>query len=111
MLSVGIKELKDNPSMLTKAAEDGDMSILTKRGRPIGIMLPWSDEIIVKGYKEALSIEAFKSGLLTLSQLAEAIHITKAEALELIGKMNIPFIEHSTDEIQEELAVLNALHG
>ena len=31
MLSVGIKELKDNPAILTRAAEDGELSILTKR--------------------------------------------------------------------------------
>ncbi len=111
MLSVGIKELKDNPSILTKAAEDGELSIVTKRGKPIGIMLPWSDEIMARGYKEALSFEAYKSGFLTLSQLADAIKVTKADALEMLGLMNIAYIDHSSDEINEELAVLGQIRG
>lgn len=111
MLSVGIKELKDNPSMLTRAAEDGELSILTKRGKPIGIMLPWSDEIMVKGYKEALSFEAYKNGLLTLSQLSEIIKKDKAETLQILGKMNIAYIDHQKTDIDEELAVLDKMRG
>ena len=111
MLSVGIKELKDNPSVLTKAAENGELSILTKRGKPIGIVLPWSDEIMIKGYKEALSFEAYKNGLLTLSQLSEIIKKEKAQTLEILGKMNISYIDHQKEEIDEELAVLDEMRG
>lgn len=111
MLSVGIKELKDNPAVLTRAAEEGELSILTKRGRPIGIMLPWSDEIMIKGYKEALSFEAYKDGLLTLSQLSQIIGKSKPQTLEILGKMNIAYIDHQKEEIDEELAVLENMRG
>lgn len=111
MLSVGIKELKDNPAILTRAAEDGELSILTKRGKPIGIMLPWSDEIMIKGYKEALSFEAYKDGLLTLSQLSQVIKMSKPQTLEILGKMNIAYIDHRKEEIDEELAVLDKIRG
>jgi antitoxin (DNA-binding transcriptional repressor) of toxin-antitoxin stability system len=111
MLSVGIKELKDNPSMLTKAAQEGELSILTKRGKPIGIVLPWSDEIMIKGYKETLSFEAYKNGLLTLSQLSEIIKKEKAQTLQILGKMNIAYIDHQKTDIDEELAVLEKMRG
>ncbi len=100
---VGIKELKDNPSSLTKALEQNESSLVTKHGKPIGIALSWNDDILIHGYKQTISIEAFKSGMITLAQLAQNLEITKERAFELIGKLGIEYIDYEKESLENEL--------
>jgi len=98
MTAIGIKELKDNPSILTRTLEGHDLSLLTKRGSPIGIALPWDDAIFENGYKQTLLIEAYREGQISLSQLARSLKITTEEALEMTGRLGICMVEGDVDD-------------
>jgi len=98
MTAIGIKELKDNPSVLTRTLESHDLSLLTKRGAPIGIALPWDDAIFENGYKKTLLIEAYREGNISLSQLARSMNIGTQEALEMTGLLGICMIDGNIDD-------------
>lgn len=108
MISLGIKELKDNPSALTKALEHNEPSLFTKHGKPIGIALSWSDEIIKNGYRQSIAIDAFKAGSITLSQLAVMLETTKERAFELLGKLGVCYVDYDEHSLEKELDSLLA---
>jgi predicted HTH domain antitoxin len=111
MYSIGIKELKENPSALGRELERREIALITKRGRPIGIALPWDDRILEAGYRQTLAIEAYSEGMLTLAQLADVLARSRAETLELLGRLGIATIERSDAELDEELTALRSHAG
>lgn len=106
MTTIGIKELKDNPAILTRTLEDHDVSLLTKRGHPIGIALPWDDAIFENGYKQTVLIEAYREGSISLSQLARSMKISTEEALEMTGLLGIFMID---GDVEDEISMAHSL--
>ena len=53
MLTIGIKELKNNPSILTKGVEDRDEYLfISKRGKPIAVAMSLNNEVFDHGFKK-----------------------------------------------------------
>ena len=104
MQNVGIKDLQINPAILTKALEAKEYTIITKRSNPIGIAISLDDEVISKGLKTSLLIDAYKSGKLTTSQLARALDISKKRALNMLSFMGIDVLDY---DFSDELNTLN----
>jgi predicted HTH domain antitoxin len=104
MTVIGIKELKENPAILTRTLEENNVSLLTKCGHPIGIALPWDNAIFGNGYKKTLLIEAYREGHISLSQLARSMKISTEEVLEMTGLLGICMIDG--DESSKETAYL-----
>jgi len=102
--NVGIKDLQINPAILTKALEAKEYTIITKRSNPIGIAISLDDEVISKGLKTSLLIDAYKSGKLTTSQLARALDISKKRALNMLSFMGIDVLDY---DFSDELNTLN----
>jgi hypothetical protein len=106
MTTIGIKELKDNPAILTRTLEGHDVSLLTKRGHPIGIALPWDDAMFENGYRQTVLIDGYKEGSLSLSQLARALEMTTEDALEMVGKLGISMID---GDLEDEILMAHSL--
>lgn len=67
--------------------------------------------------KERLKMNAMilypyiQEGIISHGRAAEMLGIFKIDLITLYGKMGLPYIEMSEDEIKEELETLNALKG
>lgn len=67
--------------------------------------------------KERLKMNAMilypyiQEGIISHGRAAEMLGIFKMDLIILYGKMGLPYIEMSEDEIKEELETLNALKG
>lgn len=46
MQVIGIKELQTNPSKLTKVFQAKDYLLITKHGQPLGLALPFDEDLI-----------------------------------------------------------------
>jgi len=108
MFSIGMKELKNNPKNLGDHLEHKELALITKRGKPIGIALPWDDSILGQGYRQTLAVRAFEGGALTLGQLADTMEISREEALMLLKTLGIAYIQRDAEELEEELEVLRS---
>jgi hypothetical protein len=63
MLSVGIKEIKNNPSIITKGVENNDEYLfISKRGKPIAVALSLNNEVFDYGFRKWVLIKAYKKG-------------------------------------------------
>lgn len=101
MQTIGIRDLQINPATLTKALESKEYTMITKRSTPIGIAVAFDDNILSKGLKTSLLIEGYKSGNISLGQLAKNLGISKQKSMHLLDMMGIDCIEYDfKDDMQ-----------
>lgn len=102
MQSVAIRDLKNNPSNMTKHLENGESVFVTKHGKPVGITLPLNDDVFSLGVKKAVAVELYKMGVISLGKMAEILEIKKQEAMSLLNNANINWLEDDTDTIAND---------
>jgi predicted HTH domain antitoxin len=106
MQTVGIKELRTNPSVLSKAFENRDYLLITRRGKPIGIAAAFDDDVLDVGFKKWIALRSFASGDLSLGQVARVFEKSKEEMMRLLSKFGIPIADY---DLAEELETLDGL--
>jgi len=102
MQSVTIRDLKNNPSTMTKYLDEGSSVFVTRHGKPIGITLPLNDDIFSIGIKKTVAIELYKMGIISLGKMAEMLEIPKQEAMSLLNTLGITWIEDDIEAIKVE---------
>ncbi|HIP50768.1 MAG TPA: hypothetical protein EYG94_01665 [Campylobacterales bacterium] len=103
MQTVAIRDLKNNPSNMTKYLENNESVFITKHSKPIGITLPLNDDTLSIGLKNVVAIEQYKNGLISLGKMAEFLEINKKEAMSLLNRLGIDWLEYSKDELDGQL--------
>lgn len=102
MQTVAIRDLKNNPSSMTKYLDEGSSVFVTRHGKPIGITLPINDDIFSLGLKKTVAIELYKMDILSLGKMAEMLEIPKQEAMSLLNTLNVTWIEDDIETIESE---------
>jgi len=104
MLSIGIKEIKNNPSVITKGVEDKDNYLfISKRGKPIAVAMSLDNEIFDYGFKKWILIKAYKKGDLSLGQLAKALDLSYIDTMQMLGTLGIAVIDYDLDDDLEAI--------
>ncbi len=103
MQTVAIRDLKNNPSSMTKYLDEGSSVFVTKHGKPIGITLPINDDLFSIGLKKTVAIELYKMDLISLGKMAEMLNIPKQEAMSLLNTLNISWIDDDIKSIKSEV--------
>lgn len=103
---IGIKELQSNPGKLSHCLQNDEYLLITRRGEPLGVALPFSTQLMENGLKSWMSLKAFQTGDLSLGQLGKVLGKNKHETLELLGQLNIPLADY---DLQEDLQTLDEL--
>ena len=105
MKSVAIRDLKNNPSNMTKYLERNETVFITKHSKPIGITLPLNDDLFSLGLKKAVAIDQYRNGLISLGKMAELLDISKKEAQHLLNSLGIDWLEYDKQEIDRQVSV------
>lgn len=105
MKSVAIRDLKNNPSSMTKYLDNKESVFVTRHNKPIGVTIPLNDDTLSIGIKKLLVLEQYKNGTISLGKMAELLEISKDEAMSLLNSLNIDFLELNKDELMQELEV------
>jgi len=104
MLSIGIKEIKNNPSVITKGVEDKDNYLfISKRGKPIAVAMSLDNEIFDYGFKKWILIKAYKKGDLSLGQLAKALDLSYIDTMQMLGALGVAVIDYDLDDDLEAI--------
>lgn len=98
MHTLGIKEIKQNPGLISKAVENNELLFISKRGKPIAVATALDDEVFDFGLKKWILIKAFESGSLSLGQLVKSLNQSYSETLELLDMLKIPSLDYSLDD-------------
>ena len=102
MQTVAIRDLKNNPSSMTKYLDAGSSVFVTRHGKPIGITLPLNNDIFSIGVKKTVAIELYKMEIISLGKMAEMLEIPKQEAMSLLNTLDVTWIEDDIEGIQKE---------
>lgn len=102
MQTVAIRDLKNNPSNMTKYLEQGEAVFVTKHGKPVGITLPLNDDVFSVGVKKAVAVELYKKDVISLGKMAELLELKKPEAMRLLNSMEANWLEDDTQIISKE---------
>ena len=105
MKSVAIRDLKNNPSNMTKYLERNETVFITKHSKPIGITLPLNDDLFSLGLKKAVAIDQYRNGLISLGKMAELLDISKKEAQHLLNSLGVDWLEYDKQEIDRQVSV------
>jgi len=105
MQTVAIRDLKNNPSNMTKYLENNESVFITKHSRPIGITLPLNDDTLSVGIRNLVAIEQYKNGLISLGKMAEFLEISKQEAMSLVNRLGIDWLDYDENELDSQLDV------
>ena len=97
MQSLKIKDIEANTTKLTLALQSKELTVITEKGTPIGITIPFNDSIINNGLKTSLMIESYKSGFLSLGQLSKELNISQKQAMNMLSLININIIDYDFD--------------
>jgi len=106
MQTVGIKELKTNPSVLSKAFDRHDYLLITRRGQPIGIASAFDDQVLDLGYRKWIAIRSFQAGDMSLGQVARVFEKDKQQMMPLLAELGVPLADY---DLQEDLDTISAL--
>jgi len=103
MRTIAIRDLKINPSNMTKYLEKNESVFITKHSKPIGITLPLNDDTLSLGLKNVVAIEQYKNGLISLGKMAEFLEISKKEAMSLVNRLGIDWLDYDEEELDNQL--------
>jgi predicted HTH domain antitoxin len=103
MKTMAIRDLKNNPSALTKALENHESVFISKHGKPIGLTLPLTDQVIGEGLIKASAIEAYKNNQISLGKFAQLIGVDKNEAMRILSDLKIDMVEYETNELLSDV--------
>ncbi len=105
MQTIGIRELQTNPAIFTKALENNEFTMITKRSTPIGVAIAFDDTILSKGLKTSLLIEAYKNGSLSMGQLSRTLGASTEDTMQMLSMMGINVIDY---DFKEDLSSMDA---
>ncbi len=104
MQTVAIRELKNNPSNMTKYLDNNETVFITKHSKPIGVTIPLNDDTLSIGIKNIVAIEQYKEGLISLGKMAEFLSLSKQEAMSLLNRLGIDWLEYDREELADQVA-------
>ncbi len=108
MQTMAIRDLKNNPSHMTEYLEHNQSVFITKHSKPIGITLPLNDDVFSVGLRQSAAIDQYRHGLISLGKMAEFLSITKTEAIRLVDRLGIDWLDYTPEELEEQVIAAGA---
>ncbi len=107
MQTFSIRDLRERSGELSREAEAGHISLVTKRGQPLFVTIPMSETLLDQGTRVSLAEHLFKEGILSLGKAAKVAGMPYVIFSEHLSRLGIAVVDYSPDELEEELRVAN----
>jgi prevent-host-death family protein len=99
------RDLRNRSGELLKDAETGQISLITKHGRPAILAMPFDEYLLSHGVHRSLALHLFETHRVTMAQAAKMAKLTLEEFIELLGEMGIPAVDYPAEELADEVRV------
>ena len=101
-----VRDLRTRTSAMIREAENGNVSIITKRGRPTALTVPFNTRLLELGIATDLALVLFENNLISLKKAARLADMPLDVFLEHVGASELPAVNYPADELAEEMKVL-----
>ncbi len=99
------RDLRNKSGELLKDAEAGQLSLITKHGKPAILAIPFDKLLVNYGVHRSMALHLFKSHQLTLAQSAKVADLDIESFIELLGQAGIAAVDYSPEELDDEIIV------
>ena len=101
-----VRDLRERTGDLIRDAESGELSVITKHGRPVFVALPFDETLVKSGVVLSLAIKLYRDEVISLERSAKLAGLGVAQFIEELSKQNIPVVQYSADELDDEIKAL-----
>lgn len=99
------RDLRNRSGELLKDAEVGQISLITKHGRPAILAVPFDEYLLSHGVHRSLALHLFETHRVTMAQAAKMAKLSLEEFIGLLGETGVPAVDYPADELVEEVQV------
>ncbi len=99
-----IRDLRERTGDLVRDAEAGQLAVVTKRGRPLFVAVPFDETLIREGVDVAMAARLYTEGLLSLARAARLAQLSPEAFIEKLGSLGIDVVDYPPEELDQELA-------
>ena len=100
-----VRDLRINSSELVRDAEAGKLSVITKRGKPTALTLPFDRRLIELGFGKDLALFLFEKRLITMAKAAKIADITLDAFMDMLAQTGTVAVDYPSDELDDEMEV------
>lgn len=107
MQSFSIRDLRERTSELSKEAEKGNLALITKRGHPLFVSLPFTENLLKNNINVVLAESLYRTGAMSLGKSAKLAGLSIAEFSEYLSRLGIAVVDYPAEELESELDYFN----
>jgi prevent-host-death family protein len=100
-----VRELREKTGTLLRDAERGEVSLVTKHGRPAFLTVPFDRTVVESGARCALGVHLLEQGVLTLGQAAKIAGMSIEQFLGVLRETGIAVVDYPPDDLEKEMGV------
>lgn len=98
-----VRELRTRTGDLIRHAEEGRLSIITKRGRPVILAMPFDETLLELGAQKTMALALFSQGTVSMGRAAEMAGMKIPGFISLLGRMGMVAVDYPAEELEAEL--------
>lgn len=98
-----VRDLRVRTGDLLRDAENGQLAVITKHGRPAVLAVPFDSRLLELGVHRALALRLFEQRHLTLAQAAKLAGTSVEAFLSMLGEAGIAAVDYSADDLDAEV--------
>ncbi|MEW6365238.1 MAG: UPF0175 family protein [Acidobacteriota bacterium] len=100
-----VRDLRLRSSDLIKGAEAGRLSVLTKRGKPEALTVPFDERLVHLGLDKDLALCLFERGLITMAKAAKMAGLPLDRFMDMLAASGITAVDYPPDELRAEMKI------
>ena len=100
-----VRDLRIHSGTLLKDAENGQISLITKHGKPAIIALPFDKQLLNIGIDMDLAIKLFENRLISLSKAAKIASLSIEEFIDIMQETGISVVNYAPEDLDNEMKV------
>lgn len=104
MQTFSIRELRERSGDLSREAESGHLSLVTRHGQPLFVSVPFTEELLQAGVHVVMAARLFQGGDLSAGKAAKLAGMKLPEFLAYISRQGIAVVDYDPAELADELA-------
>jgi len=98
-----VRDLRERTGKLLQDAEKGKLSLVTKRGRPAFIAVPFDARLLELGLQKTLATRLFEEGVLSISQAAKISGLSLEDFLDVLRSAGVAAVDYPAEDLDEEM--------
>ncbi len=100
-----VRELREKTGAFLRDAERGDLSVVTRHGRPMLLAVPFDEALVGRGAKVAVALHLLEHGAVSLAQAAKIAGQPLEAFLSTLRDAGLPAVDHPAEDLDREMAV------